>query len=706
MKRKHGIVISRSFIRKVVALAVCMALLTGCSMQTMSRDIGMAKVASIAVAFASEKLEERELHVGNPTATKGDFFTEMFGNGTADVDVRTLLHGYDLVNWDQGQGVYVLDPSVVWKSEVTTDAEGNRSYRLTLWEDLQYSDGTPITAWDYAFSLLLMMSPEIEQIGGKIYRAEHILGYRQYLTGESETLRGVHVTDKRTLTITLDHEFLPYFYEVGLLMCTPYPIGEIAPGCRVYDTGEGVYIGNEDESIPERLYNADLLAQTILDPETGYRSHPAVTSGPYVLTSYDGTVCRFAINPYYKGAWEGSTTAPAGVSKEQITRTVNGEGTQIVLVKPSIQRLSYTVADNDTLVESLESGTLDLVNKVSYGPVIEELQKNRELSFSKYPRVGLAYLTFRCERATVNEMAVRQAIAWCMDRDRLTEEYCGKNGFRVDGYFGIEQWEYKLINGQTPYPVELVGGKSANKKPYANLTASTQREYDAMVAAWKALSLDKLTKYTVNTSRANALLDGAGWTLNKEGEQYDARKDEVRYKRIDGELVALELTMMYPAGNHIVDTLQENFIDHLAACGIVLKLEATAMPELLSAYYRQAESDVDMIYLATNFNVVVDPAITFSTDATVGHQVWNNTYSDDEELYQRAVEMRKTEPGDMYGYVEKWIAFQERYNEVLPAIPVYSNYCFDFWTPELHNYRITAHTTWPQAIMDSNLSGS
>ena len=39
-----------------------------------------------------------ELIVGHPTEMRGDFFTEMFGNNTADIDVRSLIHGYNLVN--------------------------------------------------------------------------------------------------------------------------------------------------------------------------------------------------------------------------------------------------------------------------------------------------------------------------------------------------------------------------------------------------------------------------------------------------------------------------------------------------------------------------------------------------------------------------------------------------------------------------------
>ena len=106
-----------------------------------------------------------------------------------------------------------------------------------------------------------------------------------------------------------------------------------------------------------------------------------------------------------------------------------------------------------------------------------------------------------------------------------------------------------------------------------------------------------------------------------------------------------------------------------------------------------------MIYLATNFHVIVDPSITYSTDQTLGHQVWNNTYSDDEELFNLAVELRKTEPGDLYTYVEKWMAFQKRYNEVLPTIPVYSNIYTDFFVDYLQNYVITAQVTWSQAIL-------
>ena len=51
--------------------------------------------------------------------------------------------------------------------------------------------------------------------------------------------------------------------------------------------------------------------------------------------------------------------------------------------------------------------------------------------------------------------------------------------------------------------------------------------------------------------------------------------------------------------------------------------------------------------------------------------------------------------------MSKWVSFQERYNEILPTIPIYSNIYFDFWNTQLQNYSITSHVTWTQAILES-----
>lgn len=723
-----------------------------------------------ADAEPAEFQAPEELIVGHPTITKGDFFTELFGNDTADIDVRALIHGYNLVNWDQNQGTYVFDPSVVETiGPVEVDEMGNHTYKMILCDDLYYSDGTPITAWDYAFSLLLMMSPEIEEIGGKIYRAEHLLGYDDYiatrkkiLAGEELTdddvrsLSGVEVHSDHELWFHLDGEFLPYFFETGLLLTVPYPINVIAPGCKVYDDGFGVYLGNADQNVQKPVFTPELLQKTILDPETGYNSHPSVVSGPYTLVSWDEATGEghYEINPYFKGAWMHNNlpgpdySGPANyvqvMDVDNETPKLDANGDEIWLVKPTIEKIKFVVADNDTLIQQLADGELHLVNKVTYGPtILEGIQRSGEgIRSTPYPRIGLSFLTFTYDWPTVHDKEVRQAIAWCMDRDLLGALYCGSAeggqtfATRVDGYYGIEQWEYLLLTGQLSYPVNFLdqvtlpqvltkdGEEEDLTKKFKNRYVETQEDYEKAVAAWGALAdewKNKLTVYTVDLNKAKKLLEKADWTLNRNGDPFQEGVDDVRCKKMDdGSIVALDLKMMYPAGNHMAELMQTavrtgnetlpedavevqantgSFVENLASVGIKLELVPEPMEELLKSYYRQKERTTDMIYLATNFHVIVDPSITYSTDNTKNHEIWNNTYSDDEELWIDAKAMRRTEPGDVFEYVSKWVTFQERYNEVLPTIPIYSNIYFDFFNEYLQNYYITGQVTWSQAIL-------
>ena len=242
-----------------------------------------------------------ELVVANPTVVRGEWFTEMWGNSTTDIDVRILIHGYNLVMWESALGTFKPDPMVVRKV-ITHDLEdGSRTYTFYLKTDLKYSDGSKITAWDYAFSQLFVVAPEIYDCGGTPVHEDYLVGYDQYVSGELSYFPGVRVLNDYTLQFTVQDEYVPFFYEYGLFYCTPFPIKEIAPGVVVKDDGDGVYLANEDETITEPIFTADLIKKTVLDPETGYASHPKVVSGPYTVVSFEGDTGVFEINPYFKG---------------------------------------------------------------------------------------------------------------------------------------------------------------------------------------------------------------------------------------------------------------------------------------------------------------------------------------------------------------------------------------------------------------------
>lgn len=583
--------------------------------------------------------------VGSTTKLSGCFFTDMWGSNTADIDVRALLHGYNLMHWDGGEGQYTIDNSVVSGIAVMPGEKGSRTYSISLYRDLTYSDGTPITAWDYAFSMLLSLAPETEQIGGAVNRASYIVGAADYTGGSAKTLSGVRVLDDYRLNVTVESGSVPYFYEMGLLDFSPYPIAVIAPGCEVADDGKGAYIRNADPNAAEPVFTAALLKKTILDPQTGYLSHPSVVSGPYTLTGYDADSgeATFAINPYYKGGESGT--------------------------KPSIETIAVRNVTNENMFALLESGEVDLINKVTAKASIDagmRMASEGKALARSYDRSGLSFVSFNCERPAMASQAVRQAIAYCFDKDAFVRGYVGEYGKRVEGWYGMGQWMTQMTSG----------------------AANT----DASGAALPTLAGVK--PYTLNTAQAAKLLDGDGWKLNADG---------VREKSVNGETVTPALTLICPAGNAAAQLLESTLAANLESAGIALTIEEVPFTELLNIYYRKTARECDMIYLASNFDLVFDPALTFDAeDAAIGRT--NRTGIADEKLAKLAADLNRTEPGDVAGYLNKWVAFQARFAEVLPAMPVYSNVYYDFYTKRLQNYDIRMNESWAKAIVGAYLS--
>ena len=610
-----------------------------------------------------------ELVVGNPTPMDGKFFTGMWGNATTDIDVRTLVHSYYLTIWGYDTGFFRANPVTVAGLSVTEDAKQYRKYRFQLADDLFYSDGTRITAWDYAFSVLFQIAPEISELGGLPMDLSYLEGYEEYVSGKVPYLSGVRVTDDLKIEFSVKPEALPYFFELYRLGFLPYPIHEIAPGCKVFDDGSGVYIGNEDPDVIEKIFSSELLQKTVMDQDSGYLSHPTVGSGPYVLTSWDGQTCTFEINPYFKGNSEGFT--------------------------PSIPKLRFTLAENDTMIDKLEADEFQLLNKVVRRDVIEKgiglVSSGKGYTLTNYPRIGLSFIVFTPDSPALQEQDVRQAINFCMDKDAMREDYTHLYGITMDGLIGIGQWMYGMVMGTEEYPETLP----------ENPTPEEEEEYNQKISEWKALSLDGLKHYELDVNKAVRLLDGNGWTMNTEGRRFQAGRDEVRCKKIRGELITLELTCAYPKDNIMATSMEECFVPFLKEAGIKLTLIPMEMKELLRAYNDRDIENIDMFYLGDDFNIEFDPQLFFlagDPDASKEDTLaWAHA-----QMAKYARLMCETVPSDALGFVRKWITFQEKLSDLLPLIPVYSNVYYDFYTSDLMNYDIIKYITWGDAIVPDN----
>lgn len=573
--------------------------------------------------------EENALVVGSTTQMSGYFFTDLWGNNTSDMDVRGLLHSYATVAW-VGQGVYETDPVAVEEIATSDDENGNRTYTVKIRKDLKYNDGTAITAKDYVFSVLLQSSQEIAGLGVSNMTYAHLLGHADYAAGGA-AFKGVKLVDDYTFSLTLDAEILPYYYELSLINVTPYPAAVIAPGCEVKDDGEGAYIAGG--------FTAEMLQETILG-ENGYLTNPKVTSGAYQLVSYDkeNHVAELKINPNFKGTKDG--------------------------VKPSIAKITFKQVYNDTMLEELENGTVDLVNKVSSGAVINAA-KETKLQMTEYARAGLAMLAFSCENKLTSSALLRQAIAYSIDRDALCEEFLQGYGQPVYSYYGLGQW-----------------------------MAAESEEF-----------LNSLTKYDANNQNARFLMYEDGWTYDYKHEAY-SMENGTRFKSFEGEEHNTRCVINFarPANNQAADIVQAQLEKAGKAIGYEVRTTEMSMSELLSYYYRQQDrSAYDLFFLATNFTQVFDPYYSYHTDDAY-QGVYNRSGLKDEKLMELAKAMRETTPGDSEAYLAAWQNFIAYWQEVMPAVPLYSNNYYDLYTEKLSGYEIGSTWSWSQAIIGATIA--
>lgn len=622
-------------------------------------------IAEETVELADEAMtywveyDYKELTVGNATPMEGKFFTSLWGGTTSDMDVQELLHGYNLVKWDSSLAQIRPNHSVVSGAMAGDDELGNRTYYLALYDDLYFSDGTPITASDYAFSLLLQIDPVINALGGKAAQADWMLGAEEYLRGDSRGLSGLRVIDDQHLRITAKAEALPYFFELSRLSIKPYPIHEIAPGCQVRDDGDGAYL-------TEKL-REDTLRQTILDPDTGYLTHPKTVSGPYTLAGFDGVTAHFVANDYYKGD-ENSHT-------------------------PQIWDLYYTKADNKEMIRQLGDGEFGLLNKVTLSETLYQGIKlaetqGHQYTMRNYPRTGLTMLWFALGSHPVQETAVRKAIAYCLDRERFVRTYVGPFGLVMDVFCGLGQWTYGLANGTLTYSMPL------SDSP----TPAEERAYEETMAAWEEINLDGVEQYGLDVEKAIDILTEAGWTLNEQGGAYDRASGGVRYKQKDGALIGLNLTLGIPDSQDTCEAMETYFLPTLLEAGIQVTLRKMDMESLQRVYLGDQQDEVDLIYLGENFSIIFDPDVFYTAEGedelTKAHR----------QLNAMARDMVRTEHSDLTAYMQKWVKLQEEISRSLPLIPMYSNVYFDFYTRELYDYNLSESVTWTEAVIPAYMS--
>lgn len=607
-------------------------------------------IATLSTATAESPAQRASLAVGTATALTGNFFDPMFASSSSDRDVQFMLHGYNLVRYSIAHLTFGYDRGVINNLSAEETKDGTLKYTIELNPALTYSDGTPITVRDYAFSMMLHNAPEIVALGGKLPVSAPIVGAEEYREGRSDSLTGVSIIDDYTLVVAFKASYIPHYEQLGLLSYYPLPLHVLAPDCEVVDAGSGAMMvdkGYDPAQVVKKStkFTKELLAETLVN---GYMTSPEVVSGPYTLTKFDkeAQLVTFAKNPEFIG----STVAAI----------------------PEWETVSFRAADYQDLFDAYHNGDLDIISRIgttNAHTTAKEIVRNGEAFSETYARRGSSFLVFANEDPITSDVNVRKAIAYAFNKDGFISDYIGVNYTRVDGYYGRGQWMYQLAIGT------LLTSEVLADNP-----------------EWASVNLSKVEKYNPNLEEAARLLHASEYYLNEKGEKFGTSEGDIRTKRAEnGALQVMKLKMVYPRGESLRLALEAHLVKPLKEIGVELTLEEKTFEDVQAIYHSPGNRDAQLMWMADNFSLVFDPVEYFGEGNSFGLR--------DTSLRNLAMAMRKTIPGDALNYARKWMAFQQRYAQVLPAIPVYSGDYMDLYRPGMKDYQILRSPSWALAML-------
>lgn len=512
--------------------------------------------ASALIDWTSEK-EDGSIILGSSTELSGKFNYASFGAsspGSADLDIQNLIVGLETIATTK-EGGYQWNDTVVESHEEVDNDDGSKTYTIKIYDDMTFSDGTPVTAKNYLVRAMIFSSPvgaeaaSMDHMAGQVY-----VGFADFNTYDgtegsgSKEFTGLRLIDDYTFSVTVDAEYNPYFYAITYAGFSASDLATWIGDADILDDGNGVYFTDDfyakdgDSYTTAATINAAAWSH---DPDAPY-------SGPYTISEWDEADKSVVLtaNPNFKGNYEGT--------------------------KPGIEKVVYKRIVSETQMADFKSGGVDVLSGITGGDATKEAIAEADASegkfvYTHYSRAGYGKLGFRCDFGPAQFTEVRQAVAYCMDRATFAKEFTGGYGGVVDGPYYTGSWMYKAAVEQ------------------------------GMV----------LNAYATSADSAIAVLEEGGWIYNAEGGEYT---EGVRYKKlaasapekdktysskdgtyktveIDGEYyMPLVLNWYGTSDNEFTDLLMTGFMENenIKTAGMVVQNNIGDFSPMLDELYQQA----------------------------------------------------------------------------------------------------------------------
>ena len=646
---------------KLFALLLVLAMITvmfaGCKGNDEPTDPSNSDASTEPSSEATEKHENKVIY-GSDTELSGDLGNAWWTNNATDKLIRDLTNDYDVITFDQF-GQMKVNETVSDGVQTAENEDGTATYTVKIKQGLTYSDGTPITAADYVAYMLVQFSPATLEAGATV-SSDTVVGGTEYQNGESKVLAGLRLLDEYTYSISITPEYANYYYGLTYASLSPLylPLYSSA-ALTVKDDGEGAY-----------LDGGELKADEINASRYVYENR--VTAGPYVIKSIDtgALTATLEINPNYAGNFEGQ--------------------------KPSIQTIVVVKSEDDSKMDAFTTGEITFLSQLSEGDQIKtalELVDSGKYNYCHYTRNGYGKIQFQCDGGPTQFQAVRQAVAYLLDREEFTNTFTGGYGSVVHGPYSTAQWMYE----------------------------------DS-----EELFNEKLNSYAYDPAKAVEVLEADGWTLNADGTPYSGTG--VRYKEVTAEqagdyalnvkladgriLMPLHIMWASSDGNSVSALLATMLANgkQTADAGMVIEQNVMAFSELLNWVYRDTTVGdqygvftYGMFNLATGFPEIYDYAYNFASDPDSKYvkMGYNQNYIFDKELDDLSMDMvYKAAPGDDAAFLDYFQKFIIRWNELLPEIPLYCNDYHTFFPSWLKDYNESSLWDFQKAILYASIENA
>ncbi|MEK5299536.1 ABC transporter substrate-binding protein [Bacillus sp. FSL R10-2201] len=239
-------------------------------------------------------------------------------------------------------------------------SEDQLTYTFHLKDDLKFSDSSPLTADDVAFTLTLLHDPTYSGVTDISQTA--IKGGQAYKEGKATSIEGIQVIDPKTITITTEKVNAQTLSLIG---------GEVI---------SKAYYGKE-----YKQGNLEYLKELYGKP---------MGAGAYKLDKYiPGQEVRFVANENY---FEG---------------------------KPKIEHFIYKITKGDTKLQQFQAGEVDYDGFTTNAETIEQLKELGFANVNVYTGSSYGYIKMNYKKSYFKDKRVRQAFIYGLERQKVIDTY-------------------------------------------------------------------------------------------------------------------------------------------------------------------------------------------------------------------------------------------------------------------------------------------